>query len=110
MFGGLGIHRASTYSSLVEWVLSLDRALSKLGAPEIERTFVSPSLAEGASSAWSEFNSATVGQLRVEIDRLHKRAASLSGLPGNLRRPLNRLTRRVEKLESSIRRNDPHAA
>lgn len=102
MFGGLV--RQSPYVSLMEWVRTLDHALTKAGAKEVERAFLEPSQAKGASSNWSAFNSATVGQLRVEVDRLHNRAATVPDLPGKIRRPLRRLTRRLEKLEQQLAR------
>jgi hypothetical protein len=66
------------YSGLVRRIGYLDRQLTKLGAEEIPPAPVRPERVTAVVSGVSSINSASVGHLRREVERLRRRAESLS--------------------------------
>jgi len=73
----LGISPHDSYSGLVRRIGYLDRVLTKLGAEEIPSAPVKPERVTAVVSGVSPFNSATVGHLQREVQRLRRRVASL---------------------------------
>lgn len=78
---GLSIPPRDPYSGLVRRVRYLDAELTRLGAEEIQSAPLQPERVTAVVSGVSPFNSATVGHLRREVQRLRRRAESL-GQPG----------------------------
>jgi hypothetical protein len=81
---------------------SLHQRLSKLGAAEVKRPVFPTTTTVRALSTGSEFNSANLAHLAAELDCLERRAKSLSPLPVEVRRSLDRLREQVEWLESLL--------